>query len=328
LVFDLYFVALDPAECLNTHCNASDVHSTFDVVSLTGNQKRFLLIKNFLNMSNNIYPCLWFDGNAKAAADFYCSVFNNSRITTNTPMVVQFEIEGKKVMGLNGGPMFSINPSISFFVTCETDEEIERVYNKLLGGGSTLMPLDKYPWSEKYAWVTDQYGMTWQLMLGKLPEGSQKIVASFLFVGPQCGKAQDAITHYTSVFPGSAILYKETYKAGEEQPEGNLKFGQFILNGQMFAAMDGTGNHNYNFNEGVSLVVDCGSQEEIDSYWNKLTDGGEESRCGWLKDRFGVSWQIVPKELGNLMKDPARAQRVMAEVMKMNKLDLQVLENA
>ena len=81
-------------------------------------------------MNNNIFPCLWFDGNAKEAADFYCTVFSNSKVTTDTRMVVLFEIEGKKIMGLNGGPMFTINPSISLFVTCEASDEIERLYNK------------------------------------------------------------------------------------------------------------------------------------------------------------------------------------------------------
>src|SRR3954453_4462444 len=136
-------------------------------------------------MNNEIFPCLWFDGKAKEAAEFYCNVFGNSRITTDTPMVVQFQIEGKKLMGLNGGPMFKINPSISLFVTCETNEEIDDVYKQLFEGGNAMMPLDKYPWSEKYAWVIDKFGMTWQLMLGKLPEGAQKIITSFLFVGEQ-----------------------------------------------------------------------------------------------------------------------------------------------
>ena len=279
-------------------------------------------------MNNDIFPCLWFDGNAKEAADFYCNVFSNSKVTTNTPMVVQFEIEGKKLMGLNGGPMFKINPSISLFVTCQTDEEIDRIYNKLVEGGSAMMSLDKYPWSEKYAWVTDKFGMTWQLMLDRLSEGRQKVIASFLFVGQQYGKAQDAMKQYTSIFPNSAIYHLETYKAGEAQPEGSLKFGHFSLNGEMFAAMDGTGDHNFTFNEGLSLTVQCETQEEIDNYWVKLTEGGEESRCGWLKDRFGVSWQIVPKVLGRLMTDSAKAQRVMAEVMKMKKLDIQTLVNA
>ena len=279
-------------------------------------------------MNNNIFPCLWFDGNAKEAAEFYCSVFRNSKITTDTPVVVQFQIEGKKLMGLNGGAMFTINPSISLFVTCETNEEIDAVYNKLFEGGNAMMPLDKYPWSEKYAWVIDKFGMTWQLMLGKLPEGAQKIIASFLFVGKQYGKAQEAIKHYTSIFPNSAIHHMETYKAGEEQPEGSLKFGHFSLDKEMFAAMDGTGNHNFTFSEGVSLMVECETQEEIDNYWTKLTEGGEESRCGWLKDKFGVSWQIVPKALGSFMKDSTKAQRVMAEVMKMKKLDIQTLADA
>ncbi|WP_018617309.1 VOC family protein [Segetibacter koreensis] len=279
-------------------------------------------------MNNNIFPCLWFDGKAKEAADFYCTIFGNSKITTDTPMVVQFEIEGKKLMGLNGGPMFTINPSISLFVTCHTNEEIDRIYKKLFEGGSAMMPLDKYPWSEKYAWVVDKFGMTWQLMLGNLPEDAQKVVASFLFVGQQYGKAQDAMKHYTSIFPNSAIYHLETYKAGEEQPEGNLKFGHFALNGEMFATMDGAGNHNFQFNEGVSLMVECETQQEIDHYWTKLTEGGAESRCGWLKDKFGISWQIVPQVLSNLMKDPAKAQRVMAEVMKMKKLDIPTLANA
>jgi predicted 3-demethylubiquinone-9 3-methyltransferase (glyoxalase superfamily) len=279
-------------------------------------------------MNNSIFPCLWFDGNAKKAADFYCSIFSNSKITTDTPMVVQFEIEGKKLMGLNGGPMFKINPSISLFVTCETNEEIDTIYKKLFEGGSAMMPLDKYPWSQKYAWIVDKFGMTWQLMLGKLPEGGQKVITSFLFVAEQYGKAQAAIKHYTSIFPNSAIYYLETYKAGEDQPEGNLKFGNFALNGEMFAAMDGPGDHNFKFNEGVSLMVECETQEEIDHYWAQLTEGGEESRCGWLKDKFGVSWQIVPKALGSLMKEPEKAQRVMGEVMKMKKLDVKTLVEA
>jgi predicted 3-demethylubiquinone-9 3-methyltransferase (glyoxalase superfamily) len=279
-------------------------------------------------MNNHIFPCLWFDGNAKEAAKFYCTVFGNSRIITDSPMVVQFEVEGKKLMGLNGGPMFSINPSISLFVTCETNEEIESIHNKLIDGGTALMPLDKYPWSDKYVWIVDQFGMSWQLTLGELPEDGQKIITSFLFVGKQYGKAQDAIKHYTSIFPNSAVHHLEKAKAGEIQPEGDLKFGSFSLDNEMFAAMDGFGDHKFEFNEGLSIMVECETQDDIDRYWNRLTEGGEESRCGWLKDRFGVSWQIVPKVLGSLMKDQGKAQRVMAEVMKMKKLDMQTMVNA
>ncbi|GEO09765.1 VOC family protein [Segetibacter aerophilus] len=279
-------------------------------------------------MNNNIFPCLWFDGNAKSAADFYCQVFSNSKIITDTPMVVQFEIEGKKIMGLNGGPYFKINPSISLFITYETNEELERVHDKLLEGGSSLMPLDKYPWSEKYAWVADKFGMTWQLMLGKLPAGAQKITTSLLFVGDLCGKAQDAIKHYTSIFPNSTIHHLETYKAGEEQPEGNVKFGHFSLNNETFAAMDGTGDHGFIFNEGVSIMVEVDTQEEIDMFWNKLSEGGAESRCGWVKDKFSVSWQIVPKVLSSLVTSSGNGQKVMAALMQMGKIDIQTLVDA
>ena len=141
-------------------------------------------------MKKPIYPCLWFDGNAKEAAEFYCSIFNHSKIIDNNPMVVRFEVEGKLIIGLNGGPMFK-------------------------------------------------------------------------------------------------------------------------------------------FNEAVSLVVDCETQEEIDHYWNSLTaDGGQESNCGWLKDKFGVSWQIVPTVLPKLLSDPTKAQKVMEVYMTMKKFDIKKLESA
>lgn len=279
-------------------------------------------------MISTIFPCLWFDGQAKAAADFYCSVFSNSKITVASPLVVKFEIEGAMIMGLNGGPMFKINPSISLFVNCQSNDEIEKIWNQLLTGGSAMMPLDKYPWSEKYGWVVDKFGMTWQLMLGESVDGGQKIMPSFLFVGEQYGKAEKAIRFYTSVFPHSAIQSLHLYQAGEPQPEGKLKFGSFTLDNNVFAAMDGFGNHEFNFNEAVSLVVECETQQEIDHYWDSLTQRGQESMCGWLKDEFGVSWQIVPKIIGSLMTNPEKAPKVMQALMKMKKLDIETLVSA
>ncbi len=280
-------------------------------------------------MKNQIYPCLWFDGQAKEAAELYCSIFKDSRITADTPMVVNFEINGQKIMGLNGGPIFKINPSISLLVNCGSDSEIENAYNKLLEGGKAMMALNKYPWSEKYGWVVDKYGMTWQLMLGGLPPTGERIVPTFLFVGEQYGKAQEAIQLYTSIFPGSQAHEAQLYKEGEGQQVGTLKFGHFTLANNLFAAMDGAGAHEFKFNEAVSITVSCGTQEEIDTYWNKLTaDGGEESKCGWLKDKFGVSWQIVPSVLGKLMTNPDKAQKVMQIVMQTVKFDIKQLEEA
>jgi predicted 3-demethylubiquinone-9 3-methyltransferase (glyoxalase superfamily) len=286
-------------------------------------------------MNNQIYPCLWFDGKAREAATFYCSVFSagpggeDSKITADNPMVVTFELAGKKFMGLNGGPMFTINPSISMFVTCSSNNEIVNYWNKLSEGGSPLMQLDKYPWSEKYGWIKDKFGMTWQLMMGDVAQTGQKINTSFLFANEQYGKAREAIELYTSIFPSAKIHHQELYKAGEGQPEGYLKFGHFTLNNEIFAAMDGPGDHQFNFGEGLSIVVNCDTQEEIDRYWDKLTsNGGTESQCGWLKDKFGVSWQIVPTVLGKLMSDPEKSPRVIQAFMKMKKFNIEALLNA
>ena len=278
-------------------------------------------------MINSIYPCLWFDGQAKAAAEFYGTVFNNCKITADTPMVVSFEINGARFMGLNGGPMFKINPSISVFVTCETIEETNRIWDKLIEGGKALIPMDMHPWSERYGWVQDKFGMTWQVSIVNNAGDQPKITPSFLFTGNRFGRAEDAIKFYTSVFDHSSTDVLFRYAAGDANA-GKVMYAEFNLNHYALIAMDGPGEHAYTFNEAVSLVVNCETQKEIDYYWTKLTEGGAESRCGWLKDKFGVSWQIVPGILGQLMTDPERAPSVGQALMKMNKLDLETLLNA
>ena len=140
-------------------------------------------------MTNQMYPCLWFDGQAKAAAEYYCSIFKNSKILEQNPMVVTFELNGNKFMGLNGGPKYKFTPATSFVIECET-------------------------------------------------------------------------------------------------------------------------------------------QEEIDYYWNKLGEGGRHDQCGWLDDKFGVSWQVVPAVLHKLMADPDKAPRVIEAFMKMSKFDIEILEHA
>lgn len=279
-------------------------------------------------MSKLIYPCIWFDGNAKDAAEFYCSVFKESSIKQSNPLVVIFELCGKQFMGLNGGPMFKVNPSISFFVSCASIEQTNEVWNKLIDGGSAMMPIDKYPWSERYGWLKDKFGVTWQIMVhNKQDEAKQTICPSMLFTNDKFGKAEEAVKLYTSVFANSNIEVLIPYPEGDTNA-GKVMFSEFKLNGYNMIAMDGPGNHAYTFNEGLSLVVNCDTQDEIDYYWNRFTaDGGQESQCGWLKDKFGVSWQIVPSVLGKLMTGPA-AQKVMQAFMKMKKFIIADLEKA
>lgn len=281
-------------------------------------------------MNNNIHPCIWYDGNAKEAATFYCTLFPDSKITVDTPMVVNFQLNGQKFMGLNGGPKFKTNPSISFFVVCESDDEIDELYKQLSEGGMTMMPLDKYPWSERYAFLQDRFGLAWQIMKGKYSDVNQKIVSTFLFVGNNYGNAEAAVKYYAEVFPQSSIQGILLYQPEEgEQVAGKVKHSQFILDNKVSMAMDGMGDHRFAFNEAISFVVECKDQNEIDYYWNELTsNGGQESRCGWLKDKFGVSWQILPNNIGKLMSNPAKAGKVMEVVMQMNKLDMTAMEKA
>jgi predicted 3-demethylubiquinone-9 3-methyltransferase (glyoxalase superfamily) len=149
-----------------------------------------------------------------------------------------------------------------------------------------------------------------------------------MFTGDQAGKAEQAIRHYASIFEPSSLVGMLRYGPNEEDKEGAVKHARFRLGQQVFMAIDSSGPHGFAFSEGVSLVVACGSQPEIDYYWTRLTEGGQESMCGWLKDQFGVSWQIVPAILGELLSDHARAERVSQALLKMRKLDLERLLQA
>ena len=141
--------------------------------------------------------------------------------------------------------------------------------------------------------------------------------------------AEQAAQFYTSIFRNSKILQTSRYPEGAPGPKGSVMTVKFELNGQEFIALNG-GPH-FKFNEAISFVVDCETQKEIDEYWEKLTSGGgKEVQCGWLKDKYGLSWQIVPAALGQLMadKDPKKAKRVMQAMMKMVKLDIEALKKA
>jgi predicted 3-demethylubiquinone-9 3-methyltransferase (glyoxalase superfamily) len=282
--------------------------------------------QNIKTMKDQLYPCLWFDGKAKEAAMYYTSVFDDSKINSENLLVVMFNLEGVKFMGLNGGPNFKINPSISFFVYCQSAQEVEKKWSQLSEGGSVMMPLNTYPWNKKYGWCQDKFGVNWQLMASTGSE--QKIVPSFMFTQQNAGKAEEAMNFYTSVFKNAEVKMISRYEKGEGDVEGYIKHAQFKLNGQAFIAMESTGSHAFTFNEGISLVVPCDDQQEIDYYWNKLTEGGKESQCGWLKDKFGVSWQVVPASLGKLMSNPDKRERVMKVVMKSVKFNMEELENA
>jgi predicted 3-demethylubiquinone-9 3-methyltransferase (glyoxalase superfamily) len=298
--------------------------------------------------TQKIIPNLWYDREAEQAAALYVSVFPNSKVGTvtraskagfethglpeGTAMTVEFEIEDYRFIAINGGPIFKFNPSISFLVACETTSEVDRIWNMLSPGGTTLMDLGEYPFSKRYGWTTDRFGLSWQIMAAGNVNTEQKITPTLMFVGRQCGKSEAAINHWVSIFDNAGVGDIMRYGKGEEPDrEGTIKHAGFQLENQEFAAMDSAHDHQFAFNEAISLMVVCENQQEIDRYWAELTgDGGQESVCGWLKDKFGVSWQVVPTVLSKMLQDPdkAKVERVTNAFLKMKKFDIAALQRA
>jgi predicted 3-demethylubiquinone-9 3-methyltransferase (glyoxalase superfamily) len=301
-----------------------------------------------------IAPHLWYDKEAKEAAEFYTSVFPDSTITNVTTLhdtpsgdcdVVSFELWRQKFMAISAGPLFKFNPSVSFIVNFdplffdpspsrekEARAKLDAVWEKLSDSGTVLMPIDQYPFSERYGWVQDKYGLSWQLILTN-PEGDPRppIVPSMLFVGINCGKAEEAMNFYLSVFRHSKQGDLIRYRAGQEpDKEGTIMFADFMLENDWFAAMDSAHEHHFTFNEAISFMVYCDSQEEIDYYWESLSAVPEAEQCGWLKDKYGISWQIVPFGLDDMMRSGTKEQmaRVTEAFLKMKKFDLAALQKA
>ena len=277
-------------------------------------------------MTQELSTCLWFDNKAKEAFQFYKDVFGDVELLSENPMAVVYKIYGRRFMNFNGGPEYSINPSISFFISAANQEEIEVVWNKLSNGGNIMMPLNKYPWSEQYGWCADQYGVNWQLMLGH--QSSCKIMPHMMFVGQNAGKTEEAIHFYASIFDKNKIVAISRYEEGEPDQTGFIKYSQFELQGLPFGAMDSSANHQFNFNEAVSFVITVDTQDEIDHYWNKLLEGGKAGKCGWIKDKYGISWQVVPSILGKMMTNPETAPKATYAFLQMSKFIIADLEAA
>ncbi|MGB9198168.1 MAG: VOC family protein [Terriglobales bacterium] len=287
-----------------------------------------------------ITPHLWFDKEAREAAELYASIFSNSAIHSvktlrNTPSgsvdLVSLSLAGHEFKFLSAGPFVKFTPAVSFLVACQTKDEVDAIWNPLSKGGEPLMPLASYPFSAHYGWIQDRYRLSWQVMfMGDRPI-QQKITPTLMFVGAQCGRAQEAVNLYASIFPNSKIDHLLPYAKNEEpDKEGTIKHAGFTLNGDKFAAMDSAQAHNFTFNEAISFMVNCETQTEIDHYWHKLSADPNAGQCGWLKDQFGLSWQVIPSALGRMLSDPDQAKmaRVTAAFLQMKKFDLAKLEEA
>lgn len=281
-----------------------------------------------------IVPNVWCQGTAGEAADFYSialpgtSYDVTARYPTENlpdfqksfagePLVVDVDVNGYLIRLINAGNEFKPNPAISFIFSMspsETDggEEAVRAqfastWESLSNGGEVRMELGEYPFSGLYGWVEDRYGVNWQLMIGDSNQAQGPTVTpQFLFTGPEA-KAKDAIELYSTLIPDSSV---QLVAEKPDQP-GWVQFSQFNLAAQPFSAMDGGTDHQFTFTPGLSLEIDCADQGEIDRLWESLSTVPEAEQCGWCVDSFGVSWQIVPANMGELMERPGAYQNML-----------------
>lgn len=289
---------------------------------------------------SRIVPHLWYDKEAKEAALFYTGIFEGSQILEeavieNTPSgdagTVSFELAGQEFQAISAGPFFRLNPSISLMVDCHSVEEVNTKWKALAEEGTELMPLGEYPFSKWYGWIQDRYGLSWQLMYNDNGQAAQKLTPCLLFSNEVSGRAEEAIKYYTEVFENSETGIISRYKEGEAaSSNAKINYGAFKLSGLDFVVMDNTFEAEFGFNEAFSFIVNCENQQEIDYFWEKLSAVPEAEQCGWAKDRFGVSWQIVPVIMEEMMKseDREKVQRVTEAFLKMKKFDLEALKKA
>lgn len=279
-------------------------------------------------MDQLITPAISCDGTADEAARFYADVFREGSVVEQVPgLAATVSIHGFRLSLINGGDQYAPNPSISCILNFDpllfgSEEQartyLDELYERLSAGG-VLMELGEYPFSQRYAWVRDRFGMTWQLMLTD-PAGEPRpfILPSFMFGGTNHANAEEATETWIALFDDSrrGVLYR--YEEGGPMAAGTVMFTDFTLRGTWMSARDSGASHDLTFTPGVSMIVSCRDQEEIDRYWTRLSAVPEAGRCGWCVDRWGVSWQVVPHNIAELMADAATREKIL----QMDKIDL------
>lgn len=285
-------------------------------------------------MAHRIIPAIWFNRNAREAVDHYLSVFDDSEelSASNYPteglmdfqqplagdtLEIQFRIGDLTFSAINAGSEFRPNPSISFLVhfdpsqDADAEARLDRIWKHLLIGGLIRMELSSYPFSPHYGWVEDRYGVNWQLMTSQPGDEPRPFVTPMLMYPHGRTQASEAIELYTWLFEdsqrGDTFPYSDLPDAGSAgpQPQGALAYADFTLSGQWFAAMDSGAPQDFTFNEGISLMTLCSDQAEIDRLWDVLSTQPDAEQCGWCKDRFGVSWQVVPEKMPDISEPEA-----------------------
>lgn len=290
-------------------------------------------------MTQKIVPNLWFAGDAGEAGEFYSRSL--PRTTAHVamrypdelpdfqkglegePVVVELDVAGFRITMINSDDTFHPTPSISFMLNFDSrlfdgDADaaraaLDETWAALSDGGQALMPLGEYPFSPHYGWVQDRYGVSWQLMLTD-PTGAPRpfVITQIMFSGDAQNKAREAVDFYLSLFDDAAAgMVVEYPEASGTAAAGSVMIGEFRIGEQWFSFMDSNVRHEFGFTPGVSLEIRCVDQGEIDHFWNALSAVPEAEQCGWLVDRYGVSWQVVPESIGELLAKPGAYQRML-----------------
>jgi predicted 3-demethylubiquinone-9 3-methyltransferase (glyoxalase superfamily) len=294
-----------------------------------------------------ITPHLWFDRQAREAAEFYVSLLPGSRVTNVTSLsgtpsgdcdLVSFELAGMPFMAISAGSLFKFNPSVSFQIKCSTTKEVDAIWGQLSAGAKVRLPIGSYPFSARYGWLEDRYGLSWQVTHVDAGSSGQEITPVLMFVGDVCGKAEEAVNFYVSVCAGApdrtiadtkADVLARYGRAEEPDQEGTVRYAQFSLFGQEFGAMDSAREHKFRFSEAISFIIPCDTQEEIDYFWGKLSADPKAEQCGWLKDKYGLSWQIAPAIMRELLSgNDKKRERVTQAFLKMKRFDIATLKRA
>lgn len=283
-------------------------------------------------MTQKIVPNIWFNRNAGEAGEFYAASLPKTKAHVamrypdelppsqagmeGQPVVVDVEVDGFHLTLINSDDTYRPTPAISFILNFDplmfdgdadaARAALDATWDALSDGGAALMPLGEYPFSPWFGWVADRYGVSWQLMLTR-PEGEPRpfVIPQIMFANAVEGKAREAAELYTSLLPDAGV------GTVIPRPTGGVMFGEFHVGDQWFSIMDSDIAHEFGFTPGVSLEVRCEDQDEIDRLWDALSAVPEAEACGWLVDRFGVSWQIVPANIGELLSRPGGYQRML-----------------
>ena len=298
-----------------------------------------------------VVPNIWCNGNAEEAGAFYAEALPladsavASRYPTaglpdfqaamaGEPLVVNVTVDGYRIALINAGPEFAPNPSISLVLNFDPNHigdaraVMDETWRKLTIGGKIRMPLGEYPFSDRFGWVEDRYGVSWELNLpGDDEAGDSRpfVTPALLFGGPVQNRAGEALEKYLTLVPGSrrGLTVAFDQEVGPAHADA-LAHADFTIGGDWVAVQDAGAEQDFSFSPGLSLQLNCADQDELDRVWTVLSAVPEAEQCGWCVDEFGVSWQVIPGGL----EDQELTPEVYAAMLSMKKIDIAALEAA